>query len=239
MGKFERLRKFFRDNFLSGLLVVVPAVVSIYVFYHLLRWLYNTIVILPIDNERLAGWLKPFMPEWGLVSAIKLVHVIEFLIALLLVFILTSLVGLVTKVGLIRWLIGVGERMLANIPLLGTIYSALKQLLQAIFSGKGNFSKVVMVEFPKQGIWSIGFLSRRTDASFEKLTNNKRMYNIFIPTTPNPTNGFLIIVPEDKVIELDITIDQAFKFIMSGGMVLPHEDLDDLQIKETKKETED
>jgi len=228
MSKWERGRKFFRDNFFSGLLVVVPAVTSIYVFIRLLRYLYGKLLFLTFDKDKLAALLEPIAPEWAVNDLIQLFKIGEFLVLVLAIMILTALVGLITKIGLIRWLFGIGERILEKIPFVGIVYSAIKQLMESIFSGKGNFSKVVLVEFPRDGVYSIGFLSRETDETFEKLTGHDRMFNVFIPTTPNPTNGFLIVVPESQFKVLDITIDQAFKFIMSGGMVLPHEEADDV-----------
>jgi uncharacterized membrane protein len=221
MRRFDQIRKFFRDNFFSGLLVVVPVVVSIYVLVKVLAWLYRKLVFLPIDNELIAGWLSPFIPDWGMVSATKLVHMAEFIVVLVLISFATALVGLFTKIRFTRWVLKLGEQVLEKIPLVGIIYSGLKQFLQAIFSGKGNFSKVVLVEFPKAGVWSMGFISRESDESFLQLTGAKKLYNVFVPTTPNVTTGFLVMVPDDQVIEMDIAIDEAFKFIMSGGMVLP------------------
>ncbi len=224
MSRFQTIRKFFRDNFFSGLLVVVPVVVTVYVLAKLLRWLYTKLVFLPLDNERIAAWLEPFVPQWGIMSATRLVHVIEFIVVLAVLAVAIALVGLFTKIGFTRWLLAIGERVLARIPLVGVIYSGLKQFLEAMFSGKGNFSKVVMVQFPMEGIWSVGFITRECDASFCKLTGAEKLYNVFVPTTPNVTTGFLVMVRPEQVIEMDISVDQAFKFIISGGMVLPSED---------------
>ncbi|HUT56116.1 MAG TPA: DUF502 domain-containing protein [bacterium] len=224
MGRFQRIRKLFRDNFFSGLLVVVPVVVTIYVLAKLLHWLYRKLVFLPLDNERIAAWLSTFIPDWGIMSATRLVHVIEFIAVLIIIAFATALVGLFTKIRFTRWILAVGERVLARIPLVGVIYSGLKQFLEAIFSGKGNFSKVVMVQFPMEGIWSVGFITREADPSIAKLTGAEKLYNIFVPTTPNVTTGFLVMARPDQFIELDISVDQAFKFIISGGMVLPDED---------------
>lgn len=224
MSRWARAKQFLRDNFFSGLLVVVPAVASIYVFYNLVKWLYDKFNFIGLPEDLIRKYLDESVPAWSADLIVGLVHVAEFLALVIAVIALVALAGMVTKVGLVNWFFRLAERVLEKIPIVGVLYSALKQLLESIFSGKGNFNKVVLVEFPRNGIWSVGFVSRESDRSFAALTGKERLYNVFIPTTPNPTNGFLIIVPEDQMIELSITIDQAFKFIMSGGMVLPHED---------------
>jgi uncharacterized membrane protein len=224
MTRRDQVRKFLRDNFFSGLLVVVPTVVSIYVVIQLLRWLYRKLIFLTFPKTLLSNWLAPRVPGWAIDEAIKLIQTAEFIVVLAALVILTALIGLITKIGLIRWLFRIAETVLERIPLVGMVYSALKQLLQAVFSGKGNFSKVVMIQFPRPGLWSMGFITRASDPAFEDVAGKGQLYNIFIPTTPNVTTGFLVVAPKEEFLELDISIEQAFKFIISGGMVLPHEE---------------
>jgi uncharacterized membrane protein len=224
MTKGEQIKKFFRDNFFSGLLVVVPAVVSVYVFVQLLQWLYHKLIFLTFSKQLLREWMSPWVPEWAVDESIKLFETVEFLILVAAIVVLIALIGLVTKIGLVRWLFRLGERLLGKIPLVGVVYSAVKQLLESVFAGKGNFNKVVLIEFPRPGIWSMGFISRHSDEYFEKVTGKTNLSNIFIPTTPNVTTGFLIVAPAEEFIELDLTVEQAFKFIVSGGVVLPHEE---------------
>jgi uncharacterized membrane protein len=228
----ERIKKFFRDNFFSGLLVMVPAVVSIYVSVQVLQWLYRKLLFLTFPKDLLHAWLAPRVPDWAIDEAVKLIETGEFLALLLALLALIALVGMITKIGLVRWLFRVAERLLEKTPLVGIVYSGIKQLMQAIFSGKTSFSKVVLVPFPRPGVWSIGFLSREADAMFKQLLGDDTLFNVFIPTTPNITTGFLIVAPKKELVELEITVDQAFKMIMSGGLVLPHEAEDEVGLKD-------
>jgi len=218
-----KLSKFFRDNFLSGLLVVVPLVVSMYVLVRLSVWIYKKLVFLPINYERIAEALSSVLPPYVVKSIIGSIHILEFIAVIVALFLVTTLVGLITKIRLGNWILRAGEMVLEKIPLIGMVYSALKQLMQAVFSGKGNFNRVVMLEYPRRGIWSLGFVSRDADSSFSKRAGEK-LISVFVPTTPNPTSGFLLMLPQKDLIELDINIEQAFKIIISGGMVLAHEE---------------
>lgn len=225
MKKTEKVRKFFKVNFLSGILVVVPLAVSIYVLVRISRWLYTKLVFLPINTDRIIELLSEFLPGWAVAGTIKALHLVEFGLVLLLMLFIISLMGMITKNRLGRWIVGTTERILDRIPLVGMIYSALKQLMEAVFSGKGDFSRVVMIEYPRRGIWSLGFVSREADKTLSEkaLGKDGRLLSIFIPTTPNPTSGFLLMVPKEDVIDLELSIEQAFKMIISAGMVHPHE----------------
>ena len=225
MNRGEKIRKFYKDNFLSGLLVLVPLVASIYILVQVSRWLYRKLVFLPIDTDRIGEWLSGYLPGWAVAGTIKALHLVEFGVVLIIVLFLVALMGMITKNRLGHWIIGWSEQVLDRIPLVGMVYSALKQLLEAVFSGKGNFSRVVLVEYPRRGIWSLGFVSREADRSLSEMAVGKedRLLSIFLPTTPNPTSGFLLMIPEKDVIDLELSIEQAFKIIISAGMVLPHE----------------
>jgi uncharacterized membrane protein len=226
MGRYASIKKFFRDNFFSGLLIVFPVGVSVYVLLKVSRWLYQKLVILPIVPERLLALLHEVLPDWAAPVAVKSVHLAEFLAVLIGLVSLIAFIGLIAKLRLVHWLLDLGESILRRIPLIGTIYSALQQLLQALFSGKGNFSQVVLVEFPRKGVWSVGFLSRELDPATAAKVGEARLFSVFIPTTPNITTGFLIMAPAADFVTVDMGIEEAFKIIMSGGMAQPHEQFD-------------
>lgn len=227
MARSDGVKKFFRDNFLSGILVVTPLAASIYLLVKGSRWLYRKLVFLPIPYDQIREALYSVLPEYVADWIVNSFHVIEFALALSGIIILIALAGFITKIRLGKWLLNLSERALVHIPLVGMVYSGIKQLLQAIFSGKGNFSRVVLIEYPRKGIWSIGFVSREADGMLSRAAGRKLM-SVFLPTTPNPTSGFLLMVPPEDIIELKITIEQAFKIIMSAGMVLAHEEAEDL-----------
>ncbi len=223
MSRWENIKHFFRVNLLSGLLVLAPLAASIYVLVKISVWLYRKLVFLPIDYDAIGELLRPVLPGYQVDWILRSIHLIEFVAVLVAIIALTTLAGLVTKIRVFNWLLRWSERILEHIPLVGMVYSALKQLLQAVFSGKGNFSRVVMIEYPRLGIWSLGFVSRDADSTFSKKAG-RELVSVFLPTTPNPTSGYLLMVPEEDLIDTELSIEQAFKIIISAGMVLPHED---------------
>jgi len=223
MGRKESIKKFFRDNFLSGLFILIPVSVSLYVLFKIAAWLYDKLLIMPLVPERLFAPLLETLPDWATPWVIRSMHLAEFLLVLAGLFTFISFVGLVAKYRLFHWLLNRAELVFRRIPLIGTIYSALQQLMTALFSGKGAFTKVVVVEFPRAGLWSVGFQSRDPDPEVVRKAGVGPLVSVFVPTTPNPTSGFLIMLPPEKVFPVDISIEGAFKMIMSGGMAQPQE----------------
>lgn len=136
-----------------------------------------------------------------------------------LTILLTLMVGIIATNVIGRRLIAFGERVLARIPVVRAIYVSVKQLLEAFtVSNRAGFQRVVLVEHPRPGLWAIGFVtSRGATALGESL--GRSVTTVFIPTAPNPTSGFLVVVPDEEVIPLSISIEEAFKAIVSGGIV--------------------
>ena len=121
-----------------------------------------------------------------------------------------------------RWLLDFGEQTLQYIPLAGSVYKTLQQILETLFKdSKTKFRRVVMVEYPRQGVWSLGFVTGMLSDELQSYLSGS-MLNVFIPTTPNPTSGWYAIVPEEEVINLSISIEDAFKILISGGIVKPN-----------------
>ena len=194
------MQSWIKKYFMAGALVLVPLAVTIWVFKTIALW-----------SE---GFVETFLP-------IRLKEITLFGyeipgLGLFLTFLLILLVGVLTRLYLGRKLLEIGDRLMQKIPLGRGIYSSIKQLLQGFLLGDGrNFQQVVLVEFPKEGSHMIGFVMGESQAIAR--LKKKPMINIFIPTTPNPTSGFLLITSPDKVTPLDILPEQAFKFIVSGG----------------------
>jgi uncharacterized membrane protein len=118
-------------------------------------------------------------------------------------------------------LVRLWERVLSRVPVARNIYAAVKQLFEAIFSDKGaNFRRVVLIEYPRRGIWAIAFTTGPARGIVQDRTPDD-MVNVFVPTTPNPTSGFYLLVPEADLIPIDVTVEQAFKLVMSAGLVSP------------------
>jgi uncharacterized membrane protein len=193
-----------RGAFLAGVLVVVPLVVTAYVIYFAGATLENAIKVVPAQwrPEELLG--HP-IPGLGVLLAITSVLII----------------GLVTRSYIGRRVIQTYEALLARVPVISGLYQGLKQLLESITSQeKGHFRQVVLVEWPRKGLYAIAF---HTGEAWVGKEGSGQMVNLFLPTTPNPTSGFYIMTPAEDIILLNMTVEQAFKLIMSAGIVAPEE----------------
>lgn len=197
-----------RNNFIVGLLVLLPAVVTIL----LLRWF-----IANVNNlflEPIIRILKPYLPEIYLQNTAKVVMLI------IAIFLIVA-IGAISKSLLGKRLIHYIERAFLKVPMINKIYGATKEIISA-FSGTGKtiFSKVVMVEYPRKGIYSIGFITSESKGEVQDKTKEE-VINIFIPTTPNPTSGMFVMVPKEGITVLDMKVEDGLKLIISGGVITP------------------
>ena len=202
----KRLRTIIKNYFLTGLLVILPVFVTVYVIWFLIRVM--DVVLKYIPPKYLPETYLPFqIPGLGLI----------------LVIILIFAVGLLTRNLAGRRVVHIWENMVDRIPLVRIIYSGVKQLLEAFFIQKNQaFKRVALLEYPRRGTYVIGFITGESKGEVQSKTN-KNMINVFVPTTPNPTSGFYILIPEDELIVLDMTVEDAFKLIISGGIFSPPE----------------
>ncbi len=191
----SRLGKHIRNRLVAGVVVAVPVVIT----YLVLSWLFRF-----ADGVLGPGidWLTGrHIPGVGIAGGLVLVY----------------LIGLLGTNVLGRWMIHVGDSALRRAPIINTIYKAAKQVMIAIrMSRETPFQRVVLVEFPRQGIWSVGFA---TGSAVD--VSGKRMLPVFIATTPNPTSGYLILVPEAEVRPTTMTTDEAIRMVISGGFASP------------------
>jgi len=142
---------------------------------------------------------------------------------LILVLLLIFIVGLLFRNIVGRKIVHLSENIVHRIPFVRILYSGIKQLVEAFFIQKNDaFRRVALVEYPRRGLYVIGFITGESKGEIQTKTN-KKMMNLFIPTTPNPTSGFYILIPEDELITLDMSVDDAFKLIISGGIFSPPE----------------
>ena len=205
---FKRVFQVLRATVLAGLLVALPLAVT--------AWVIVTIVGF-VDAWIQPQWIAPLMsyypaslpqtngrpPGLGVITAISLILGL----------------GLVTRSYLGSRVIQFYERLLARVPVLSSIYGAVKELLEMLVSrNDGAFQKVVIVEWPRKGLFSVGF---QTGTSFVKVEGEGQLVNVFLPTTPNPTTGFFFMLPKDRVVFTDLTVEQGFKLLMSAGLVPP------------------
>ncbi|MCA0403096.1 MAG: DUF502 domain-containing protein [Proteobacteria bacterium] len=194
--------KSLRSYLLAGLVVWLPIVVTLVVIRFIIDILDKTLSLLPHSYQpiQLIGTNIP-----GLGAVISLLLLI--------------LTGVVATNFFGQRLFAWGEVLLAKIPLVRSIYNAAKQVIHAIFATNSEaFRKVLLVEYPRKGLWSVAFLTGATKGELNE-KSGEELLSIFIPTTPNPTSGFLMMVPKKDVIELSMTVDEALKYIISLGVM--------------------
>lgn len=197
--------KFIRRYLVAGLLVWVPLGITLLVVRLLVRWLDGSLLLLP-EPYRPENLLGFSIPGLGVVVSVLIVFITGVLAA--------NLFG--------RSLVSVWERLLARIPLVRSIYSGAKQLAETMFSEAGqSFRTVLLIEFPRKGLWTLAFQTG-TDMGEAQRKTGRDVINVYVPTTPNPTGGYFVMVPREDVIELEMSVDDGLKMLMSMGAVVPH-----------------
>jgi len=207
---WKKTRHNIRKGLLSGVLLLLPFGVTLLVMRWLFRWLAG--FLQPVIKKILAGpEISAFVESVPEVYITIGVSVVSIIILLFLLYV----VGAVGQLVLGRRLISLGERLVMLIPLGRTVYSATKQVMQAIsLQDREAFSSVVLVEFPRPGFMAVGFLT-----GYIQDRDNRKYCKVFLPTSPNPTTGFFEIVPAEAVRPSSISVEEAFKMIISGGLV--------------------
>jgi len=203
-----QFRSWLKKYLLTGLVVVVPITITIYIIQALIRAMDEFLTFLPnpLHPDILLGL---HIPGLGLVLATILVF----------------LIGLLTRNYFGKKVVRLGDRVIGRIPIIRNIYMAVKQLTEAIFGDDGrHFKQVVMLEFPKPGLYSIGFVAGPAGGELEAKTGEK-VLSIFIPCTPNPTTGYYVLVPEKDLIFLEMSVEDGFKMVISSGLVSPNNGL--------------
>ena len=207
---FQRLKQDLKNDLIAGLLVVIPLATTIWLTVTIATWVINFLTRIP-------KWLNPFD---GLHPI--LVDLLDLAVGLAVPLLSILLIGLMARNIVGRWFLEVGERVLHAIPLAGSVYKTLKQLLETVLKDSGNkFRRVILVEYPRRGIWAIAFVTGTLSNEMQSRLSNQPMLSIFIPTTPNPTTGWYAVVREDEVVDLGMSVEEAFKVIISGGIVSP------------------
>lgn len=200
------MKKSIKRIFITGLAALIPIGITVYLLLFLARTAKGFAQML-MSHFQIDGILPVPVPG------------IEFIVLIALIF----LVGLIVKSFVGKKVVTWAEDLLDKIPVVRTIYIASKQLTHALFSEDStSFSRVVLIEYPRRGLHCIAFVSGSTKGELQERTGD-RMINVFVPTTPNPTSGFLLLVPEDDTIDLDMSVDDAFALIVSGGIYTPQD----------------
>lgn len=196
---------YIRKCFISGLLVWIPIMVTLLVLKFLVDLLSKSLLLLPMNYQ--PDYLLGFhIPGIGVIITVCVIFVTGMFAA--------NFIG--------ARFMRMGDAIVGRIPLVRSIYQGVKQVTQTVFAPGGqSFRKVLLVEYPCAGVWSIAFQTGGGSKDVENVLGGEPMVSYFIPTTPNPTSGFLMMAPKSKVIELDMSVDQALKFVISLGVVQP------------------
>lgn len=201
---FARLR----SSFFTGIVVIAPVGLTVWLIWTIMGWADG--VVLPLVPSS-------FRPEKYIGINLRGVGVIIFLL-------FTVVVGWIAKGIIGRSLIGYAESLVDRMPVVRSIYSGIKQISETVFAqGERSFEKACLVQYPRKGIWAIGFISTVAKGEIaHRADTSGRLVSVFVPTTPNPTSGFLLYFPEEDVIELEMTVEDAAKLVISAGLVYPN-----------------
>lgn len=199
------VRESLKRYFFAGLLVLLPLVITIWFLAWIVGLMDSVLDLLP-SSLRPNSYLPFAIPGLGALVTLALI--------LLLGFLATSVV---TRRLLVFW-----DRLLGRIPIFRGVYTSVQKLVESIFSQDQSGRQVVLVEYPRRGMYTVGFATGLAGGELERRAQ-ERLVNVFVPTTPNPTAGFYLLVPENEVKSLSMTPEEAFKLIVSGGMIKPGE----------------
>ncbi|MDJ0570960.1 MAG: DUF502 domain-containing protein [Pleurocapsa sp. MO_192.B19] len=205
----QRLKQDLKSDLIAGLLVVIPLATTIWLSISIAKWAIDLFTRIPKQINPFDG-LNPFLTT-----------IINFSVGLAVPLLSILIIGLMARNIVGRWLLDFGEQLLQAIPLAGSVYKTLKQILETLLGdSKTKFRRVVMIEYPRKGVWTMGFVTGKVSPPLQSHLVEE-MISVFIPTTPNPTSGWYAIVPKEEAIDIDISIEDAFKVLISGGIVSP------------------
>ncbi len=214
-GPIARLRRYL----LTGILVTAPITITIYLTYIFLSFVDSKVVhLLPKEwYEALYG--QTVIPGLGLIIVIAVFIAIGWLA--------TNFLG--------RLFIRISEYIVDQIPVARTLYSAIKQIFETIMASQSNaFREVVMMEYPRKGVWSIGFVTGTSKGEVQETTEEETI-NVFVPTTPNPTSGYLLFVPKKELKYLKMTVEEGVKLVVSAGIITPEYTAEQKRLKQNAK----
>ncbi|MEE2774191.1 MAG: DUF502 domain-containing protein [Pseudomonadota bacterium] len=198
-----------RNNFLRGLVLVIPVTLTAYLVWGAVNFIDEKVIpLLPLTYNP-ETYFEKSIPGYG--------------VFIFIVF--TTLIGATTKGFFGRQLVKFGEGVVEKTPIVRTIYKAVKQILETVLNNSNNsFKEACLVEYPRKGIWAVAFISTETKGEIAGKINQGDLISIFLPTTPNPTSGFILFVPRKDILVLDMSVEEAAKLVISAGLLVPKED---------------
>ena len=201
--------KSIRSSFFTGLLILLPLAATIFVVKFLIESIgapTSKLIFWFIDSSlRDQIWLE------GMLSIASIIIIVVFI----------AILGLLSKYFLGRLMMQLAEKVITSVPFVKTVYNTVKQIVDTFSQQqKAVFQKTVLIEYPRPGVYALGFLTSTTKGEVQQKTG-KVVVNVFVPTTPNPTSGFLLMLPEDEVIDLEMSVSDGMKVVISGGALVP------------------
>jgi len=214
----------FRNSFLTGVVVIAPVGLTVWLVWTVIGWVDGFVLPFVPSQYQPEELLKAILGEDVRVN-IRGLGVVFFLV-------FTTFIGWIAKGLLGRTFIRSAENLVNRMPVVRSVYSGVKQIAETVFAqADRSFEKACLIEYPRRGIWAIGFISTAAKGEvLKRAGSGQKMQSIFVPTTPNPTSGFLLFFPAEDVIELDMSVEDAAKLVISAGLVYP----EDLPVKEIK-----
>ena len=209
----------FRGNFLAGLVIILPIALTLWLIWSVVGW---------VDS-----WVWPFVPDryhpealinrYFRAEGAEMISVNVRGIGVFVFFVFTMIVGWMGKGLMGRSMLRFGERLVERMPVVRSIYNGVKQIAETVFSQRDtSFDRACLIEYPRRGAWAIAFISTSAKGEVrEKLGAEEEIITVFLPTTPNPTSGFLLFMPRSDVKELDMSVEDAAKLVISAGLVYP------------------
>ena len=211
---FARLR----SSFLTGLVVIAPVGLTVWLIWTVVGWVDSFVLPFVPDSYQPETIFRQLFGEDTTIN-VRGVGVVVFLL-------FTIFIGWVAKGVIGRSMIDWAEGLVDRMPVVRSIYNGVKQIAETVFAQtESNFDKACMLEYPRKGIWAIAFVSTHAKGEVARhAPEEDRLVSIFLPTTPNPTSGFLLFVPESDLIYLDMTVEDAAKLVISAGLVYPNKE---------------
>jgi uncharacterized membrane protein len=206
----KKIMRFLGDNFFAGIVVILPITITVVIIRFLVVSL-NSIMLNP-----LAMRLSPYLlqEQQRLFFAKTVVFIAAFIIIIL--------IGLMTRVIIVRRTFSFFEKFLYKLPMVNKVYGALKEISNALFSSKkSSFKKVILAEYPRKGIYTIGFITSESKGILQDSAGEPDLISVYIPTTPNPTSGLFVLLNKNEVKPLQLSVEEAFKVVISAGAITP------------------
>lgn len=194
-----------RGYLIAGILVTAPLGITVWLTITFIRFIDTSVINAIPPQYSPLNYLPISIPGLGLIIMLTML----------------ILIGMLTANFLGRYIVRLGEYLLDRMPIVRSLYGGIKQILETVLATQSNaFREVVLMQYPRKGVWSVGFITGRTQGQIQDLTK-KETVNVFVPTTPNPTSGYLLFVPRDELHVLDMTVEEGIKLVVSAGIVTP------------------